>query len=68
MAQDEKYKITDEDYSNEKVEMADTMRQSGKIYVVVAVILTIFAGFIFYMVRLDKKVSALEKDITDSNN
>jgi len=45
------------------VEMADTMRSNGKIYVVVAVILTIFAGIIIYLVRLDRKISRLEKDI-----
>ena len=44
------------------VDMADTMRKEGKIYVVVAVILTIFAGIIFYLIRLDRKISRLEKD------
>lgn len=63
-AQEEKYQLSDDDYQNEKVEMADTMRQSGKIYVVVAVVITIFAGLVFYLVRLDKKVSQLEQDIT----
>jgi hypothetical protein len=43
------------------VEMADTMRSNGKIYVVVAVILTLFAGLIIYLVSLDKKISRLEK-------
>jgi hypothetical protein len=42
------------------VEMADGMRSNGKIYVVLAVILTIFAGIIFYLVRLDRKISKLE--------
>ncbi len=45
-----------------QVEMADGMRQSGKIYVVIAVILTILAGLIFYLVRLDRKITRLEKD------
>ncbi|HZI01698.1 MAG TPA: CcmD family protein [Flavisolibacter sp.] len=44
------------------VEMADTMRREGKIYVVVAVILTIFAGIILYLVRLDRKITRLEKE------
>jgi hypothetical protein len=48
---------------NKNVEMADTMRSNGKIYVVVAVILTIFAGIILYLVRLDRKLSKLEKNI-----
>ena len=45
-----------------KVEMADTMRSNGKIYVVVAVIVTIFAGIIIYLVRLDRKITKLEKE------
>ena len=44
------------------VEMADALRENGKIYVVVAVILTIFAGIILYLVRLDRKISRLEKE------
>ena len=44
------------------VQMADTMRSNGKIYVVVAVILTILAGLVLYIVRLDKKISRLEKE------
>ena len=45
-----------------KVEMADAMHENGKIYVVVAVILTIFAGIILYLVRIDKKIAKLEKN------
>lgn len=41
--------------------MADVMRSNGKIYVVVAVILTIFAGIIIYLIRLDRKITKLEK-------
>ena len=42
-------------------EMADVMRSNGKIYVVVLVLATIFAGLIIYLVRLDRKISKLEK-------
>lgn len=45
-----------------KVGMADLMRENGRIYVVVAVVLTILAGLIIYLIRLDKKISRLEKD------
>ena len=48
--------------NNSNVEMADTMRSNGKIYVVIAVILTIFAGIIFYLIRLDRKISKIEKN------
>ncbi len=43
--------------------MADVMRQEGKIYVVVAVILLLFSGFVIYLVRIDRKVSRLEKEL-----
>ena len=49
--------------TTEAVEMADTMRSNGKIYVVLAVILTIFLGIIIYLVRLDRKMSRLEKEV-----
>jgi CcmD family protein len=43
-------------------EMADKFRADGKIYVVVLVLATIFAGIIAYLVRLDRKISKLEKE------
>lgn len=51
--------------TTEAVDMADTMRSNGKIYVVVAVILAIFAGIIIYLIRLDRKMSKLEKEIRE---
>jgi protein-S-isoprenylcysteine O-methyltransferase Ste14 len=45
-----------------EVEMADTMRSNGKIYVVLAVVLVIFAGLIIYLISIDRKVSRMEKD------
>jgi heme/copper-type cytochrome/quinol oxidase subunit 2 len=44
------------------VEMADTMRSNGKIYVVLAVVLVIFAGFIIYLISIDRKVRKMEKE------
>lgn len=49
-------------FAQEKTEMADTMRSNGRIYVVVAVVTTILAGLILYMVRLDRKMTRLEKE------
>ncbi|MFC6101762.1 CcmD family protein [Olivibacter domesticus] len=43
------------------VEMADVLRSSGKIYVVVAVVCVIFLGFIAYLFTIDRKISRLEK-------
>jgi hypothetical protein len=48
--------------ANPPVEMADTMRSNGKIFVVVAVIVTLFTGIVLYLVSLDRKISRLEKD------
>lgn len=45
-----------------EVQMGDMMRSNGRIYVVVAVVLTILIGLVLYMMRLDKKISKLEKD------
>ena len=44
-----------------KPEMADIMRSNGKIYVVVAVCLTILIGLFIYVFLLDRKISRLEK-------
>ena len=49
------------------VEMADTMRGNGKIYVVVAVCLTILSGLFIYVFVVDRKISKLEKDNRISN-
>lgn len=44
-----------------EVEMADTMRANGKIYVVVGIILIVLIGFILYLFALDRKIGRLEK-------
>ena len=44
-------------------EMADGLRQSGKIYVVVAAVVIIVAGLLVYLISLDRKVSRLEQEI-----
>ncbi len=45
------------------VEMADTFRAEGKIYVVVAVVAVVLVIILFYLWTLDRKISKLEKDI-----
>jgi ABC-type amino acid transport system permease subunit len=42
------------------VEMADQMRSNGKIYVVVAVCLTILIGLFLYVMNVDRKLKKLE--------
>lgn len=46
-------------------EMADALRASGKIYVVVLVIVIILSGLLAYLVRLDGKVSRLERELEE---
>jgi hypothetical protein len=46
----------------QEVEMADTMRSNGKIYVVVAVCLTILIGLFIYVYMIDRKISRFEKN------
>ena len=57
----EKFPISETDYDNQEIEMADTMRSEGKIYVVVAVVLIILLGLIGYTTHIDRKLSKLEK-------
>lgn len=45
-----------------KVEMADLMRSNGRIYVVVAVMLIILIGLVLYIVRIDRKLTKLERE------
>ena len=44
-------------------EMADKLYADGRIYVVVAVVATIFAGIIVYLINIDSKISKLEKQL-----
>lgn len=46
---------------NSSVEMADTMRSNGKIYVVVAVVLLILVSVFVYLIRIDRKLKTLEE-------
>ncbi|AQG82281.1 CcmD family protein [Spirosoma montaniterrae] len=50
------------------VDMADQLRADGKIWVVVVVIAAVFVGIIVYLVRLDRQLSKLEKEVKDKTN
>jgi CcmD family protein len=41
---------------------SDFMRSNGRSYVVIAVMLTILIGLFLYLVRLDRKLTKLEKE------
>lgn len=45
-----------------QTEMADVMRADGKIYVVVVVLATIFAGIFAYLIHIDRKITNIEKE------
>ena len=49
--------------AQDKIEMADTMRSEGKIYVVVAIVLVILIGLFLYLFMLDKRLSKSEKNL-----
>lgn len=44
-----------------KVEMADLLRESGKIYTVVAAVVIILTATIILLIRVDRKIFNLEK-------
>jgi uncharacterized membrane protein YphA (DoxX/SURF4 family) len=46
----------------QEVQMADGMRSNGKIYIVVAVCLSILIGLFLYVYSLDRKISKMEKE------
>lgn len=59
----EKIPVSEADYSNNSVEMADQMRADGKIYVLVGIITIIFIGITVYVVSTDRRISKLEKNL-----
>jgi CcmD family protein len=55
--------LTNNIFGQNSIEMADKLRESGKIYVVVAVLLVIFIGIALMLFTIDKKVRKIEKEI-----
>ena len=47
----------------QNVEMAEGLRSSGKIYVVVGVLCIIFVGIVIYLMNLDSKLTQLKKEV-----
>jgi CcmD family protein len=45
----------------------DFLRSTGKIYVVVAVIVAVFLGIIAFLIYLDRRLTKLEDQIQDQN-
>ncbi|MDN3547182.1 CcmD family protein [Mucilaginibacter aquaedulcis] len=46
----------------QRVEMADALRSSGKIYVVVVTIAIIFVGLAIYLFSIDRRLKKIEKE------
>ena len=46
-----------------KVDMADTLYENGKIYVVLIVALIVFLVFLGYLIKVDMKVNKVFKEI-----
>lgn len=59
----EKIPVTDQDYRNTEVPMADKLREDGKIYVLTGIIMIILIGTLSYLVVIDRKVGKLEKEL-----
>jgi CcmD family protein len=47
---------------SQPVEMADALRSSGKIYVVITVIAIIFIGLAIYLFSIDRRLKKIEKE------
>ncbi len=48
--------------AGQDVEMADALRGSGKIYVVIAIIIIIFIGLAIYLFSIDRRLKKIEKE------
>jgi len=59
----EKIEITESDYQNSRVEMADAMRADGKIYVVVGIIAIVMGGILLYVINTERKIARLEENL-----
>ena len=49
----------------QKAEMADQFRSSGKIYVVVGVVVLIFAVLFAYLLYMDYRLRKIEKEVDE---
>ncbi|WP_205501589.1 CcmD family protein [Rufibacter psychrotolerans] len=54
---------TSPDKAASSPEMADVLRRDGKIYIVVAVLVSVLLGVLLYLISLDKKIGRLEREL-----
>lgn len=48
---------------SQNVDMADSFRADGKIYIVVATVAILLAGIIFYLFRTEQRLDKIEKSL-----
>lgn len=51
-----------------KVEMADTFYQEGKIYVVIAIFSIVLIGLAIYLFTIERKLTKLEENSKEGKN
>jgi CcmD family protein len=51
--------------SAQTVDMADGLRSSGKIYIVVIIVMIVLVGLIVYLFSMDRKLSKMERTIQE---
>lgn len=49
------------------VDMADSFRKDGKIYVVVLVTAVVFLGIVIYLISIDRKLRKMEQELKNKN-
>ena len=54
-----------QEVASNQVDMADTMRSEGKIYVVVVVVAIVFTGLIIYAFNTERKLGKVEKEVKE---
>ena len=52
---------------SQNAEMADTFRQEGKIYVVIAVLAIVFVCVIGILIFIERRVSKIEKELNEKD-
>lgn len=50
-----------------EAEMADGLRSDGKIWVVIGVIVILFAGLFVYLINTDRRLRRIEKQIKEKH-
>lgn len=48
--------------------MNNTLRESGKLYVVIAILITIFAAILVFLIRQEIKIKRIENQIQSNKN